>query len=77
MSGAELDVTGLVAIVTKNVIHVTNESTILAVTGVVTGKCENVISIADVSTVLYVTVRVACVVIYVIAFPDCNENKVL
>ena len=77
MSGAKLDVTGLVAIVIKNVIYVTNESAILAVAGIVAGKAENVICVTYVSAVLYVTVRVARVVIYVITFPDSNEHDVL
>lgn len=77
MLAAKLNITYLIAIVIKNVIYVTNESTILAVAGVVAGKAENVICIADVSAILYVTVGVTRVVIYVITFPDSNEYEVL
>ena len=69
-------VTGIITVMGENVFCVSNKITSLNVTGVVARQTVNVCGLSNVSALRYVTIGVACIVEYVVAFPNSNQGDI-
>ena len=69
-------VTGIITVMGENVFCVSDKITSLNVTGVVARQTVNVCGLSNVSALLYVTIGVACIVEYVVAFPNSNQGDI-